>query len=228
MHPTDRISQLGADDFVLSIFPQPGFFVDVGAADGQVLSNTAKLDALGWHGIALDPLLKNFEGRKNTRTLHAAVYGEANIEVDFAVCPHDPNLSGVASHLTCYRDQVLHDAKVVRLRTRLLADILQEMGAPSTIQYLSLDTEGSEFEILRTFPFHRYSFGVISVEHNFQEPLRQRIRHHLEANSYTLVHSPQWDDWYVHSSLVRQNQNGSHQHQEQNGGGPQQQQQHHC
>eukprot|EP00967_Tisochrysis_lutea_P067329 scaffold87911_cov18-Tisochrysis_lutea.AAC.1 len=102
---------------------------DVGAADGQVLSNTAKLDALGWHGIALDPLLKNFEGRKNTRTLHAAVYGEANIEVDFAVCPHgracpegysapastpaisdlvatDPNLSGVASHLTCYRDQV--------------------------------------------------------------------------------------------------------------------------
>ncbi|KAF5827737.1 hypothetical protein DUNSADRAFT_159, partial [Dunaliella salina] len=168
---------------------------DVGAADGQVLSNTAKLDALGWHGVALDPLLKNFEGRKNTRALQAAVYGEADIEVEYAICPHDPNLSGVASHLTCYRDQVLHAAQLVRLRTRLLADVLHEMGAPSAIQYLSLDTEGSEFEILRTFPFHRYSFGVISVEHNFQEPLRQQIRRHLEANSYALAHSPQWDDF---------------------------------
>mmetsp|Transcript_19684 Transcript_19684/g.42784 ORF Transcript_19684/g.42784 Transcript_19684/m.42784 type:complete len:219 (+) Transcript_19684:173-829(+) len=196
-------SQLGADDFVLGLFEgQPGYFVDVGAADGLKLSNTYKLEQQGWTGVALDPLLKNFEGRKCI-ALKCAVYGTANEEVEFVICSGDENLSGVARDLGCYRDQVLQHSQVIRLRTRLLADILDEIKAPGCIQYLSLDTEGSELNILSTFPFNRYCFGVISVEHNYEEPKRSEIRKLLEERwGYKLAGQVQWDDWYVHSSLV--------------------------
>lgn len=79
--------------------------------------------------------------------------------------------------------------------SRPLADILDEAGAPKIIQYLSLDTEGSEYEILRVFPFE-----VITVEHNHIEPQRTQIRDLLVSNKYRLAQSVKWDDYYVHMS----------------------------
>jgi hypothetical protein len=48
-----------------------------------------------------------------------------------------------------------------------LAELLSQHQAPREIDYLSVDTEGSELEILSAFDFDSYLIRVITVEHNF-------------------------------------------------------------
>jgi predicted transcriptional regulator len=66
---------------------------------------------------------------------------------------------------------------------------------------MSLDTEGSELEILKSVDLTKYIFGLIDVEHNFIEPRRSQIRELLEANGYIFMKENQFDDCYKHSSI---------------------------
>jgi hypothetical protein len=73
-------------------------------------------------------------------------------------------------------------------------DLLEQQGAPQLIDYLSIDTEGSELAILEGIDWNRYQFRSISVEHNFTEQ-RLDIQKLLEAQGYERREA-QWDDWY--------------------------------
>ena len=79
-----------------------------------------------------------------------------------------------------------------------LMDLLSRNGAPRTVDYLSIDTEGSEFEILSTFDFDTYRFSVITCEHNFT-PSRSRIHALLTSHGYVrkFEQLSRMDDWYV-------------------------------
>jgi hypothetical protein len=84
------------------------------------------------------------------------------------------------------------------VETISLLDLLKVHNAPRFIDFLSIDTEGSEFEILKNFDFESYSFGSICVEHNFGET-REQINTLLLANDYVQVHGDlsDFDDWYI-------------------------------
>ena len=75
----------------------------------------------------------------------------------------------------------------------------QKYNAPKNIDYLSIDTEGTEFEILSNFDFSKHSFHVITCEHNYT-PICQRIFKLLSNNGYVRQYEElsKWDDWYVH------------------------------
>jgi len=87
------------------------------------------------------------------------------------------------------------------MRARKLADILDEHNAPTFIDYFSLDIEGAEYEILSRFPFYRYKFGLITVEHNFQEPKRSMIRQLLDLHGYRVDKEVYVDDWFVNKHM---------------------------
>lgn len=80
-------------------------------------------------------------------------------------------------------------------------DLLEKSNAPLFIDYLSLDTEGSELEILKSVDLQKYTFGLIDVEHNFVEPKRSQIRDLLTSNSYHYIRENNHDDCYKHKSL---------------------------
>ena len=65
------------------------------------------------------------------------------------------------------------------------------------IHYVSIDTEGSEYEILAAFPFDAYQVGAFTIEHNCEEPKRARIRELLESHGYRFSREQLVDDWYV-------------------------------
>ena len=73
-----------------------------------------------------------------------------------------------------------------------------EHQAPKVIDYLSIDTEGSELEILSAFDFTRYDIRLITVEHNFSDD-RSKIHDLLRQNKFrrTFENLSRWDDWYV-------------------------------
>jgi hypothetical protein len=70
--------------------------------------------------------------------------------------------------------------------------------ASDHIDYLSIDTEGSEFDILSTLDFSKYSFGVITLEYNFSA-YRARINQLLVSKGYKNIYPclSQFDNWYV-------------------------------
>ena len=72
-------------------------------------------------------------------------------------------------------------------------------NAPFEIGYLSIDTEGSELEILQAFNFKSHKIHVITVEHNYQNDICSGLYTLLTRNGFKRVFEDisAWDDWYV-------------------------------
>jgi hypothetical protein len=79
---------------------------------------------------------------------------------------------------------------------------LRHHGAPKTIDYLSIDTEGSALEILSAFDFSAYHVWIITVEHNYS-PMRGKLHDLLTWNGFTRAFEriSDWDDWYLRQDL---------------------------
>lgn len=92
--------------------------------------------------------------------------------------------------------------------TITLSDLLNKHQAPRVMDYLSIDTEGSEYAILKTFDFSRYQFRVKTCEvTNSAHGVRSKKIHDLlTENGYVLRcrSFSYWDEWYVHLALSKE------------------------
>ena len=88
--------------------------------------------------------------------------------------------------------------KNIQVETISLNDVFEKYFGGLPIDYISLDTEGSEFEILKDFNFKKYGPKIITVEHNFSK-LQGQIDKLLKANGYSkkFEEFTQFDAWYV-------------------------------
>lgn len=201
----DSQSQLRQDLFVLSElgFKRGGFFVEFGAASGKELSNTWLLEKnFGWNGILAEPAKcwhAQLALNRSCAIDHRCVWKTSGQRLDFS-----ETAQAEVSTLTSFQEGDLHaasrrSARRYQVATISLADLLTAHASPAAPDYLSLDTEGSEFEILQAFDFKRYPFKVITCEHNFT-PAREKIHALLTAAGYVRKHEKisAFDDWYVH------------------------------
>lgn len=186
----------GQDLWILhTVFPgvKDGFFVDVGSADGVVISNSRRLEEEGWKGICIDPFPRNMAGR-TCKVFDEVVDAEADRTVQF----HSPGK--YSGGILQYAGWWLSDAEkgtLAELKTTTIGDILQRANAPAFIHYLNVDIEGAEYEVLKVFPFDRYRIGALTVEHNNLEDRRLALRTLLESKGYRLEWSIRDQDWYV-------------------------------
>ena len=188
-------SQMEQDRWVVhSVFPgvRNGYYVDVGSADGVLISNTKLLDELGWQGVCIEPFPTNMASR-TCRLFQQPVYDRAGVKVKFRKAGV---LGGIDQNIDSFKERVKDD-QVVEMTTTTLADVLAEAKAPAYIHYMSLDIEGAELEALKAFPFEKYRIGALTVEHNFEEPKRSQIREYLVSKGYRRVRSYLVDDWYT-------------------------------
>jgi FkbM family methyltransferase len=83
-----------------------------------------------------------------------------------------------------------------------LNDWLREHGAPPQIDYISVDTEGSEFHILKAFEFSKYHISIMSVEHNYSSTRESVLKLMTSTGIVRVFESlSMWDDWYVNRNL---------------------------
>ena len=199
-------SQLHQDLFVLSEldFKKGGFFVEFGATDGVDLSNTCLLEReFGWSGILAEPARRWHEDLMKNRRCHIetdCVWRDSN-----SILAFNEVKVGELSTIEMFSSSDLHrqeriNGQIYSVKTVSLEDLLKKYKAPPTIDYLSIDTEGSEYEIMSNFNFEKFQFRVITVEHNF-EPRRDRIFKLLTKKGYArkLEGLSKFDDWYVRS-----------------------------
>jgi FkbM family methyltransferase len=147
-----------------------GYFVEFGAADGIIGSNTILLEReFGWSGILAEPnpvwhadLARN----RTARIDHRCVFKTTGERVRFAATNYH-GLSTIAEFATTdghAKSRAEHD--ILAVETVTLNDLLASHGAPRTIDYVSIDTEGSELAILEAFDFVRWDVRLFSIEHN--------------------------------------------------------------
>lgn len=183
-------------------FSSNRYFVEFGATNGFRLSNTFFLEMYrSWGGLLCEPARVWHEELRNLRKCSVdfrCVYSRSGEFLSFTEA-EDPELAtltqfrGVDSHSN---SRLSGDNYLVE--TVSLNDLLDFHQAPRFIDYLSIDTEGSEFEILKFLDFEKYSFGVITVEHNFT-PNRELIHVLLTKWGYArvLTEVSEQHDWYV-------------------------------
>jgi FkbM family methyltransferase len=174
--------------------------VEFGATNGVLLSNTWILEKkYGWSGLLCEPNPSFFAELKQNRSAVmtqdcvGAISGE---EVDFVLAnAYGGDSRFTSSDMHTEKRRVYQEAgRVIKVKTISLEDLLVKHDAPKLIDYLSIDTEGSEFAILEHFPFDRWDIRLITVEHNYSAQ-RNSIFKLLSAHGYQRIEQ-RWDDWY--------------------------------
>ena len=197
-------SQLKQDIFVLfeTEFKRNGYFVEFGATNGISLSNTYLLEKhFNWSGILAetatcwhDELLKN----RSCAIELSAVYPISNQIVEFNQTL-DQGLSTIHAYTESGngKDTRANGIKYP-VNTISLMDLLNKYSAPNVIDYLSIDTEGSELDILLNFNFDQYDIKIITCEHNYTSD-RQRLFDLFTSKGYIRKYADytEFDDWYV-------------------------------
>ena len=197
-------SESGQDLFAIltSNFKEGGVFLEFGAYNGVDFSNTFLLEKVfGWTGLLVEPIPRSFKEIEESRTslaIHGAV---TSIDTDSITVFEMPasNLSKLASLETQknrLRKGICHTVRGYSINT-LMKDHLSRRE----IDFLSIDVEGSEFEILEKVDFDYFKFGAICVEHNFS-PSAKAIRNLLENNGYVVQFEKYSgnDFWFINSS----------------------------
>jgi len=203
-------AQLGQDRRVAHIFAgkRGGTFVDVGASDGVRFSNTLALERdLGWRGVCVEPEPEAFAALQRNRPdafcSSAPLLDRSGQEVTFAVRTSRRDgtmLSGIEAMFNAAAAKKKRHVRTLArmtMRTETLPELLDRASMPASIDYLTLDTEGSELAVLRGLEGSRYTFKVIHVEHNYREPQRTVLRQYLQARGYKRTAALSWDDEYT-------------------------------
>src|SRR5580704_317800 len=158
-----------------------GFFVEAGANHPTVCSQTWLLEQRGWKGILVEPITEKSElikrQRPGSRVFHVALGSpEQRGRARFHVAGVDA-LSGLV---------VNHDVTIDRVEeveVRTLDDVLAEAGNPK-LDFVSIDVEGVELQVLRGFDLRRHRPSVLVVEDHLQ---KMGVHRYLTRNGYSLV-----------------------------------------
>ncbi len=184
-----------------------GYFVDFGAGDGVTGSNSYLLEKdYQWRGIVCEPCRSRHKILRANRHCSIdlrCVYTSSGKHVEFLEAL-DNNLSTISAYVSSdkWKEKRLESPTSYPVETISLNDLLSYHNAPPTIDYLSLDTEGSEFHILCNYDFSR-PISVITVEHN-NNAYRSGICDLLMQRGYERVLEGYcaWDDWYALKSIL--------------------------
>lgn len=202
-----KYSQNNQDLLVLNLLGEnPGYFVEFGATDGVSSSNTLLLEEKGWSGIVAEPSDVFHESLNKNRKCHID-YGCVSDTTGDTVVFYEVGASGLSSMEKYANNDNWSGARQNHIKkevnTITLKDLLDKYDAPEVIDYLSIDTEGAEFDIFNAYDFSRH-FKIITVEHN-HTPMKEDIHKLLSSKGYIQIFHDlsDWDNWYIHLESMR-------------------------
>lgn len=195
LNTKNSYSQIFQDLFVLCIsnIKKGGFFIEIGVGNGKDLSNTYLLEKkYGWRGILCEPDKRNFkniEETRKSRLVKSLIAENCNNKVKFYL-NEDPYSS--SSNYNVGTEKKIYTNSIC-------LNHLFEKFSLKEIDYISIDTEGNEYEILKNFDFNKYKVNIFTIEHNFNKKKRYKIQRLLKNNGYKniLKFISHMDDWYI-------------------------------
>lgn len=189
-HDEDRLK---AEFFAKS---PPGFFVEVGANEPRHGSQTWQFEQAGWNGVLVEPqpeLAKRLRAARRARIVAAACSSPVNAGSKVTLFLSGP-------HSSLKRDLAVTGVVpqgTIEVPARTLDDILVEAGAPAPIDFISIDVEGHEVDVLSGFDIARWRPRLILVEDHVSSLATHRF---LTRAGYRLTRRTGLNGWYVPQS----------------------------
>ena len=191
-------------------FKRRGVFIEAGACDGILNSNTYLMEKnYDWTGLLVEPINEYYlqlEQNRDVITSNVALSNINNQQLDFLITTNKD-----LSTLSGYEDNDYHSENrknynIKKVRTKTLDQLIIENFQNIEIDFLSLDTEGSELDIIKSIDLFKHRINVICVEHNFNRN-RDLIQNHLMKNNYKKLNFPflQIDDFYILKNFFPEN-----------------------
>lgn len=206
--PESSFGLNGLDQLVArSIAKERGFFVELGANDGVAQSNTLMLEIVfGWRGVLVEPVSESFRklqrNRNPRRNFLANVacvsfsFEQPHVSLALSDLMSSPLISSsdigdVRAHVLGNNADLGGPVPTELVKAKTLTSVLEDAGAPSEIDFLSLDVEGGELEVLEGIDFSSYRIEWILVES--RSPIV--VSNFLSARGYELVSQPTHHDF---------------------------------
>lgn len=182
-----------------------GYFIEAGACNGIGGSSTYVLEKeFGWRGILVEPVDEYFSQLQNNRPnsicFHKCLSGSSG-QVEFLQFQKTAGCSTIKAQKKPRHDKRMENEEYEILTKDAVTflQVLEEARAPRIIDYLGLDVNGAEYDILEKFPFDRYKFKAISVE-------SRSCNHLLKAHGYVWVSNPftdaLYENYFIHKSCI--------------------------
>ena len=189
-----------------------GIYVDVGAHDGVTINNTLYFEKNNnWTGINIEPLKKVFD--------KLVINRPTNINLNCAVCNNDGEteficntgytemISGIKDTFDIRHFQRLENenrqmgstTEIIKVNTHKLETIFDKNNI-SKVNYLSIDVEGAEFEVIKSINFNKVFIDVIGFENNYDDTSKPIINY-LEQNNYIVIHKS-LDIFMIHKNSI--------------------------
>jgi FkbM family methyltransferase len=194
-------SQHFEDKIICNLFNfNSGFFVDIGAYDGVTFSNSYILEKnLGWKGICIEPSSKSFDILKKKResiNLQCCVSNINDNEVNFIEYNDDNSTS--ENNISQWSTLLINDEHINKNRIighknyqkknikiqSYTFNYIMEKYCINNIDFLSIDTEGNELNIISNIDFKKYNIKTIIYENSLDEDYNQKINSVLENNNF--------------------------------------------
>jgi len=208
-------SQCGQDKYVHEHYfknCQNGVFIDIGAHNGITYSNTYFFEKeKGWTGICVEPMPQRFAELKISRNCTCIqgcisdINGPSRLLMVSSPFVNTEMLSGLfhkydPRHLERVKFEIQQTGgsyQIIDVECYVLNELLEKNGI-THINFMSIDTEGGEFDILTSIDFTRFKIDVIAIEDNYEDP---RFITFLKEKGYIFATKLEQDILFVHQDF---------------------------
>ena len=213
----ESYSQRGQDLFALYVHSKSKnrnkICIEFGAGDGKFISNTFLLSKKNFKSLLIEPTKRQFSSLKNNRKEDICIRGIIKgLNEEF-----DRTLINDAFHYTKRADFIQNDETKILFKRNFISSYkvkafdlnnLLNDNFPDikNFNYLSIDTEGGELQIIKSINFEKYIFDCITIECTIDDKDRPEIISYLKSKKYTAIFSDDIaftgvDVWFVHDSI---------------------------
>lgn len=204
-----RYSQIYQDDWILRMlrFKGDGFFVEIGGHNGVENSNTILLERIfGWNGMIVEANPRWHRAicrNRNVPAFNNAAFSRSGERLKFVDAGA---IGGLVDYLQAdvhspTRQSVMDAGKVIDVLGLRTDELLLAGACPEIVDYISIDTEGSEYEVLKGLDFTRWKFALMTIEHGGNEESRRKVWSILQEVGYTR-HRVWFEDWFWHPEYL--------------------------
>ena len=189
-----------------------GIFVDVGSHDGITINNTLYFEKYNnWSGINIEPIKSVYDklliNRPNSNNINCAVCNSDG-ETDF-LCNtgYTEMISGIKdtfdkrhfNRLEMENKFMNSTTNIIKVNTKKLETIFDE-NKLTNVNYLSIDVEGAEFEVIKSINFNKVFIDIIGFENNYDDVSIPIVKY-LEDNNYHIINKSM-DIFMIHKESI--------------------------